>query len=186
MRTSSSPLVDLRALRARPRALALMKTCSSQRVSGPRCPLPPRSPVPRTGTSPSPRCAPQRIGQAIYSVKPVGSPPPTYSCPGGTAPNSTQSTAGSIDSMPYFSSQGTALYFSSNRLSNGNNPGANGNFAIYQVTYPPTVSGSPGSQTDGAVQITFPAASGGSQHSVNRTRTATSAPVRRKEGLETR
>jgi Tol biopolymer transport system component len=57
--------------------------------------------------------------------------------------------------MPYFSSQGSTLYFASNRSGNGNNPGANGNFAIYQVTYPATgLSGSPGSQTDGASQIT--------------------------------
>ena len=98
------------------------------------------------------------IGQAVYSVNPVGSPPPTYACPGGANPY-TQSTAGSADSMPYFSSQGTTLYFASNRPGNGNNPGANGNFAIYQVTYPPTVSGSPGSQTDGATQITFPGTS---------------------------
>lgn len=34
--------------------------------------------------------------------------------------------------------------------------GRTGNFAIYQVAYPPTVTGSPGSQSDGAVQITFP------------------------------
>jgi hypothetical protein len=104
------------------------------------------------------------IGQAVYSLNPNGSPPPTYTCPGGTAPNYTQSTAGSIDSMPYFSSQGTTLYFSSDRLSNGNNPGANGNFAIYNVAYPSTVTGSQGSQSDGAVQITFPAASGGSSN----------------------
>jgi hypothetical protein len=32
------------------------------------------------------------------------------------------------------------------------------------VAYPPTVSGAPGSQTDGAVQITFPAAAGGSSN----------------------
>jgi hypothetical protein len=103
-------------------------------------------------------------GQAIYSISPNGSPVPTYTCPGGTSPNYTQSTAGSIDSMPYFSAQGTTLYFSSNRPSGGNNPGAGGNFAIYQVTYPPTVTGSPGSQSDGAVQITFPTAGGGSSN----------------------
>ena len=104
------------------------------------------------------------IGQAVYSLNPNGTSPPTYTCPGGTAPNYTQSTAGSIDSMPYFSSQGTTLYFSSDRLSNGNNPGANGNFAIYQVAYPPTVTGTQGSQSDGATQITFPAANGGSSN----------------------
>jgi len=104
------------------------------------------------------------IGQAAYSINPNGSPPPTYSCPGGTAPNYTQSTAGGIDSMPYFDSLGTTLYFSSDRSASGNNPGANGNFAIYQVAYPPTVSGSPGSQADGASQITFPAASGGTSN----------------------
>ena len=58
--------------------------------------------------------------------------------------------------MPYFSSQGTTLYFSSNRPSEGNNPGAAGNYATYSAPYPPTVSGSPGSQTDNATQITFP------------------------------
>ncbi len=104
------------------------------------------------------------IGQAIYSLNPNGSPPPTYTCPGGTAPNYTQSTAGSIDSMPYFSSQGTTLYFSSDRPSSANNPGANGNFAVYQVSYPPSVTGSQGSQSDGAVQITFPAANGGTSN----------------------
>jgi len=103
-------------------------------------------------------------GQAVYSINPNASSPPTYTCPGGTPPNYTQSTAGSIDSMPYFSSQGTTLYFSSDRPSSGNNVGANGNFAIYQVTYPPTVSGTSGSQSDGAVQITFPSAQGGSSN----------------------
>ena len=104
------------------------------------------------------------IGQASYSINPNGSPPPTYSCPGGAAPNYTQSTAGGIDSMPSFDSLGTTLYFSSDRPASGNNPGANGNFAVYQVAYPPTVSGSPGSQADGASQITFPAASGGTSN----------------------
>jgi Tol biopolymer transport system component len=103
-------------------------------------------------------------GQAVYSLNPNGSPPPTYTCPGGTSPTYTQSTAGSIDSMPYFSSQGTTLYFSSDRPASGNNPGANGNFAIYQVAYPPTVTGAAGSQSDGAVQITFPAVSGGTSN----------------------
>jgi WD40-like Beta Propeller Repeat len=103
-------------------------------------------------------------GQAIYSINPNGSPPSTYTCPGGASPNYSQSTAGSIDSMPYFSSQGTTLYFSSDRPGTSNNPGANGNFAIYRVAYPPTVSGSPGSQSDGAAQITFPTAAGGSSN----------------------
>jgi WD40-like Beta Propeller Repeat len=103
-------------------------------------------------------------GQAIYSINPDGTPPATYACPGGASPNYTQSTAGSIDSMPYFSSEGSTLYFSSNRPSSGNNAGANGNFALYQVAYPPTVSGSAGSQSDGAVQITFPIAGGGSSN----------------------
>jgi hypothetical protein len=101
-------------------------------------------------------CDGVNIGQAVYSVNPAGTPPPTYTCPGGATPNYTQTTAGSTDSMPFFSSQGTTLYFSSNRPGSGNNPGANGNFAIYQVAYPSTVAGAPGSQTDGAVQITFP------------------------------
>jgi len=164
VKTSSSPLVDLSAMRARSRALALMGILLV--AAGVWAPVPASATFTgaTNGNVAFASVCTATIGQAIYSVNPVGSPPPTYSCPGGTAPNSTQSTAGSIDSMPYFSSQGTTLYFSSDRLSNGNNPGANGNFAIYQVTYPPTVSGSPGSQTDGAVQITFPAAGGGSSN----------------------
>jgi hypothetical protein len=103
-------------------------------------------------------------GQAVYSLNPNGSPPPTYACPGGATPSYTPSTAGSIDAMPYFSSQGSTLYFSSDRPASGNDPGANGNFAIYQVAYPPTVTGTAGSQSDGADQITFPAVSGGSSN----------------------
>jgi len=95
------------------------------------------------------------IGQPVYSLNPNGSPPPTYSCPLGTAPNYTQSTAGSTDSMPYFSADGLTLYFASSRANGGNN-------AIYQVSYPATISGSPGSQTDGATQLTFPTANGNS------------------------
>ena len=164
MKTSSSPLVGLRTMLTRPRTLALMGILLI--AAGVWAPVPASATFigATNGNVAFASVCTATIGQAIYSVNPVGSPPPTYSCPGGTAPNSTQSTAGSIDSMPYFSSQGTTLYFSSDRLSNGNNPGANGNFAIYQVTYPPTVSGSPGSQTDGAVQITFPAAGGGSSN----------------------
>ena len=53
--------------------------------------------------------------------------------------------------MPYFSAQGTTLYFSSNR--------GGGSFALYQVPYPATISGSAGTQTDGAVQLTSPGTS---------------------------
>ncbi len=55
-------------------------------------------------------CDGQDIGQAIYSLNPNGSTPPTYSCPSGAAPSSTQSTAGSIDSMPYFSADGSNCF----------------------------------------------------------------------------
>jgi hypothetical protein len=61
--------------------------------------------------------------------------------------------------MPYFSADGQTVYFSSDRLGTPSNPGANGNYALYKAPYPPTVSGSPGSQTDNATQITFPGAS---------------------------
>jgi Tol biopolymer transport system component len=98
-------------------------------------------------------CDGQNIGQAVYSLNPNGSSPSTYACPGGAAPNSTQVTAGSIDSMPYFSSTGSTLYFASNRL---------GNDAIFEVPYPSTITGAPGSQTDGATQLTFPTANGAS------------------------
>ncbi len=96
-------------------------------------------------------CDGQNIGQAIYSLNPNGSTPPTYSCPDGAAPSSTQSTAGSIDSMPYFSADGSTLFFASDRL---------GNDAIFEVHYPATISGAPGSQSDGATQLTFPTADG--------------------------
>jgi len=91
------------------------------------------------------------IGQATYSLTPSA----TYTCPGGAAPNYTQTSAGSIDSMPYFNSAGTTLYFSSNRA---------GNYAIYSVPYPATITGSPGSQVDGATQLTFPTANGGTNN----------------------
>lgn len=96
-------------------------------------------------------CDGVNIGQAVYSINPNGSPPPTYTCPNGTLPNYTQSTQGGTDSMPYFSANGATLYFSSNRSSDGST-----NFAIYDLAYPSTVSGSPGSQSDGATQLTSP------------------------------
>jgi len=88
------------------------------------------------------------IGQATYSLNPNGTPPPTYTCPGGAAPNYTQTSAGSIDSMPYYSAAGTTLYFSSNR---------GGNYSVYSVPYPDTITGTAGSQLDGATQLTTPA-----------------------------
>ena len=59
---------------------------------------------------------------------PPGNPPanPAY----------TQNTAGSIDAMPFFSSDGGTLYFSSDRGS----PGNPGPWSIYSVTYPSTPS----------------------------------------------
>ncbi len=151
MKIASSPLADLRAMPAGTRALLVMGVLLV--TAGIWAP----SPAGATFTGATNGnvafasiCGPT-IGQAIYSVNPAGSPPPTYTCPGGTSPNYTQSTAGSIDSMPYFSAQGTTLYFSSNR--------ASGSFAIYQVPYPATISGSPGTQTDGAVQLTSPGSS---------------------------
>ena len=101
-------------------------------------------------------CDGVNIGQAVYSLSPNGSPPPTYSCPGGAAPNYTQSSAGGTDAMPFFSSDGSTLYFASNRSNGTTTP-----WAIYGVGYPATVSGSPGSQTDGATALTTP---GGSQN----------------------
>jgi len=95
------------------------------------------------------------IGQAVYSIDPNGNPPSTYSCPGGAAPNYTQATAGSTDSMPYFSADGGTLYFASNRANGGN-------YAIYSVPYLATIKGSPGSQTDGATPLTSPTANGNS------------------------
>jgi Tol biopolymer transport system component len=92
------------------------------------------------------------IGQAVYSVNPNGNPPPTYNCVDGAAPTYTQSTAGSIDTEPYFSSTGTTLYFSSNRTSNPDG----GPYQIYSVPYPATITGSEGSQVDGATQLTTP------------------------------
>ncbi len=96
------------------------------------------------------------IGQPVYSLDPNGSPPPTYNCPPGGAAPYTQTTAGSTDAMPYFSADGQTIYFSSDRLATATTQGANGDYALYEAPYPPTVSGAPGSQTDGATQITFP------------------------------
>ena len=141
MKTLSWRLVDLRAMHARARALAVIGILLITAGIWAASPAGATFSGATNGNVAFISICNATIGQATYSLNPNGSPPPTYSCPGGTAPNSTQSTAGSIDSMPYFSSQGTTLYFSSDRLASGNNPGANGNFAIYQVTYPPTVSG---------------------------------------------
>jgi len=161
---SDSVLVVRRAIHARSRAVGLMGILLM--AAGIWAPVPAGAAFSgaTNGNVAFASICTSTIGQATYSLNPNGSPPPTYSCPGGTSPNYTQSTAGSIDSMPYFDSQGTTLYFSSDRPGSGNNPGADGNFAIYQVAYPPTVSGSPGGQIDGATQITFPAAGGGTSN----------------------
>jgi len=99
-------------------------------------------------------CDTANVGQAVYSINPNNTSP-AYNCPPGGANPYTQSTQGTngTDSMPFFSAAGSTLYFASNRPS-----GSNTNFAIYQLGYPSTVSGSPGSQTDGATQLTFPGA----------------------------
>jgi len=161
VKNSRVPLIDLRAMDAKARAVALVGILLiTAGVLAPRPAAATFSGATNGNLAFASICG--VAGQATYSLDPNGASPPTYTCPGGASPNYTQSTAGSIDAMPFFSSQGTTLYFSSNRLGSANNPGANGNFAIYQVAYPATVSGSPGSQTDGATQITFPAAGGGS------------------------
>ena len=161
---SRSLLLDLRAMQARSRVLALAGILLIAAGIWAASPAEATFSGATNGDVAFAAICTSTIGQAAYSLNPNGSPPPTYSCPGGTTPNYTQSTAGGIDSMPSFDSQGATLYFASDRAGSGNNPGANGNFAIYQVAYPPTVSGSPGSQTDGATQITFPAAGGGTSN----------------------
>ena len=152
MRIPGSPIVHLRAMHAGARALLVTGVLLV--AAGVWAPVPAGATFQGSQGNVAfiANCGP--AGQVIYSVNPVGNPPPTYACPGGSNPY-TQSTAGSADSMPYLSSQGSTLYFASDRPGDGNNPGANGNFAIYQVAYPSTnLSGSPGSQTDGASQIT--------------------------------
>ncbi|HUC13774.1 MAG TPA: hypothetical protein VMS00_04915 [Acidimicrobiales bacterium] len=75
-------------------------------------------------------------GEAIYSV-PLGTT--NSECPPGSPPTNpayTQSTAGSIDAMPFFSSSGGTLYFSADRGS----PGNPGPWSIYSVAYPSTPS----------------------------------------------
>jgi len=75
-------------------------------------------------------------GEAIYSV-PNGTT--NSECPPGNPPANpayTQNTAGSIDAMPFFSSDGGTLYFSSDRGS----PGNPGPWSIYSVAYPSTPS----------------------------------------------
>ena len=90
------------------------------------------------------------IGQAVYTVDPNGSPPATYNCPGRTAPDYTQSTAGATDSMPFFAKDGQTLFFSSDR-----NPPST-SFALYSVPFGAPINGAPGAQTDGATQLTTP------------------------------
>jgi hypothetical protein len=75
-------------------------------------------------------------GEAIYSV-PNGTT--NSECPPGAPPANpayTQNTTGSIDAMPFFSSNGSTLYFSSDRGS----PGNPGPWSIYSVPYPSTTS----------------------------------------------
>ena len=92
-------------------------------------------------------------GQPTWTLNPNGSPPPTSTCPGGTAPNYTQETAGSTDSMPFFDATGTEIYFSSDR----GDPATNPPYRIYEVAYPATgLSGTSPNQTDAATPLTTP------------------------------
>ncbi len=75
--------------------------------------------------------------EAIYSV-PNGTT--NSECPPGNPPGNpayTQSTSGSIDAMPFFSSDGSTLYFSSDRGSTFGNPVP---WSIYSVAYPSTAA----------------------------------------------
>jgi len=75
--------------------------------------------------------------EAIYSV---ANGTTNSECPPGTPPANpayTQSTSGSIDAMPFFSSDGGTLYFSSDRGSTFGSPVP---WSIYSVAYPSTAS----------------------------------------------
>src|SRR3984957_17565053 len=72
--------------------------------------------------------------EAIYTV-PNGTVDSV--CPTTGTPTYTQATSGSIDAMPFWSSNGNTLYFSSDRGSSFGNPAA---WAIYSVAYPSTPS----------------------------------------------
>jgi Tol biopolymer transport system component len=73
-------------------------------------------------------------GEAIYSV-PTGET--DTACPGNSYGDTpyTQSTSGSIDAMPYFSSDGGTLFVSSDRGGTFGNPAP---WAIFSVAYPST------------------------------------------------
>ena len=91
----------------------------------------------------------------VYSLNPVGVPPPTYTCPGGTSPEYTQSTAGSA--TPCRTSRlGVRRSTSPATASRGTTREPMATSPSTKWRTRPTVSGSPGSQTDGATQITFP------------------------------
>jgi Tol biopolymer transport system component len=58
-------------------------------------------------------------------------------CPTTGSPSYTQATSGSIDAMPFWSSDGNTLYFSSDRGSSFGNPAT---WSIYSVAYPSSPS----------------------------------------------
>jgi hypothetical protein len=66
-------------------------------------------------------------------------------------------TAGATDSMPYFESDGSAVFFSSSRP----NSGGTSQNAIWTVKYPNTVTGSTAPYIDNAVQLTNPSGTAG-------------------------
>ena len=75
--------------------------------------------------------------EAIYSV---ANGTTNSECPPGNPPGNpayTQSTSGSIDAMPFFSSDGSTLYFSSDRGFTFGNPVP---WSIYSVAYPSTAT----------------------------------------------
>jgi hypothetical protein len=72
--------------------------------------------------------------EAIYTV-PNGTADAV--CPTTGTPAYTQATSGSIDAMPFWSSTGNTLYFSSDR---GSSFGSPATWSIYSVAYPSTPS----------------------------------------------
>lgn len=88
-------------------------------------------------------CDGATIGQAVYTIDPSA----TSTCPGGAPPHYTQATSGATDSMPYFTSDGTKLYFASNR---------DGDWSIYRTdvgTVGATLVTDPGTGNDFAPTV---------------------------------
>ena len=106
-------------------------------------PLERRSPAPRTGTSPS-RPSAARTSDRPSTACRTPTEAPDYTVPGETTPQ-LHATHGGQRRLHAVRVAGDDTLRSSNEREQSR---SHGNYAIYEAPYPPTVSGSAGSQTD--------------------------------------